>query len=228
MNARDDARWATAVVQQLSALVCSVGFRQAPEERFPTPLQDATDALIYLYENSESLRVDRSRITLSGFSSGANLAITVPLYAHHILNTRGLVKAIVSFYPVLDFFGYPKPKHQAVMEVKRMIPSGLISLQDDAFFFPGIDLKSPYLSPVFAEDKMLATLPQPVIMYICELDELREEAELFCQRLEKLGVAVQRRFLEGASHGFDKQLGQITPFTKEVYADAIARLKKAL
>ncbi|USW55775.1 Putative alpha/beta hydrolase-3 [Septoria linicola] len=75
----DDARWAGTVVQELNALVVSVDYRRAPEYPFPTAVEDGVDAVLWLHKHADELGLDRSKILLSGFSSGGNMAFTVPL-----------------------------------------------------------------------------------------------------------------------------------------------------
>ncbi|GAB7366416.1 hypothetical protein MBLNU230_g8213t1 [Neophaeotheca triangularis] len=77
--ATDDARWCGTVVDECNAVVVSVEYRKAPEFPFPTPVEDGVDAVIWVHKHAEALGIDRDRIALSGFSSGANMAFTVPL-----------------------------------------------------------------------------------------------------------------------------------------------------
>lgn len=77
--ALDDARWAAAVVEDVGAVVASVDYRRAPEHPFPTAVEDGVDALIYIAKHAEELHLDMNKIAVSGFSSGGNMAFTVPL-----------------------------------------------------------------------------------------------------------------------------------------------------
>ncbi|KAM5449944.1 hypothetical protein MaudCBS49596_004707 [Microsporum audouinii] len=81
-KATDDARWARAVVESAEMVVVSVGYRLAPEAPFPAAVDDGVRALQYLEDRAEELALDVSRVSLSGFSSGGNLAFTVPLRRH--------------------------------------------------------------------------------------------------------------------------------------------------
>ncbi|KAK0812861.1 hypothetical protein LTR75_004808 [Friedmanniomyces endolithicus] len=85
-TATDDARWCGTVVDELNAVVISVDYRLAPEFPFPTAVEDGADAVLWVYEHHDELGIDREKIALSGFSSGANMAFTVPLrlYDEHI------------------------------------------------------------------------------------------------------------------------------------------------
>lgn len=78
-HALDDHNWARVVLENVQCVVVSVNYRLAPECPFPAAVDDAVDALLYLSANSQELGLDPSRIALSGFSAGANLAFTVPL-----------------------------------------------------------------------------------------------------------------------------------------------------
>ncbi|GAB7348929.1 hypothetical protein MBLNU459_g7615t1 [Dothideomycetes sp. NU459] len=75
----DDARWCGTVVEQCDAVVVSVGYRRAPECPFPTAVEDGVDAVIWVADHADELGIDPDKIALSGFSSGANMAFTVPL-----------------------------------------------------------------------------------------------------------------------------------------------------
>lgn len=78
-TATDDARWCSTVVQECHAVVISVDYRKAPEFPFPTAVEDGVDAVVWVHEHAGELGLDREKIALSGFSSGGNMAITVPL-----------------------------------------------------------------------------------------------------------------------------------------------------
>ncbi|KAI5244010.1 alpha/beta-hydrolase [Aureobasidium subglaciale] len=75
----DDARWCGTVVDECGAVVVSVDYRLAPENPFPTAVEDGVDAVLYMANNANELGIDERKIALSGFSSGANMAFTVPL-----------------------------------------------------------------------------------------------------------------------------------------------------
>ncbi|KAK4570455.1 hypothetical protein LTR86_002535 [Recurvomyces mirabilis] len=80
----DDARWCGTVVDECNAVVIAVDYRRAPEHPFPTAVEDGVDAVLWVHEHAAELGIDREKIALSGFSSGGNMAVTVPLrlYQH--------------------------------------------------------------------------------------------------------------------------------------------------
>ncbi|KKK16921.1 hypothetical protein P175DRAFT_0500005 [Aspergillus ochraceoroseus IBT 24754] len=81
----DDSRWAQCIVTDVGAVVVSVGYRRAPEHPFPAAVDDGVVALQYLAAHAAELGLDVSRIAISGFSAGANLAVTVPLRLHELV-----------------------------------------------------------------------------------------------------------------------------------------------
>lgn len=78
-TATDDARWCGTVVNECQALVVSVDYRLAPECPFPTAVEDGVDAILWTNDHAAELGIDPAKIALSGFSSGGNMAFTVPL-----------------------------------------------------------------------------------------------------------------------------------------------------
>ena len=67
--------WWRTLAPSLSALITV----ELPEHPFPTAVEDGADAVLYLAKNATSLLLDPDRFALSGFSSGGNMAFTVPL-----------------------------------------------------------------------------------------------------------------------------------------------------
>jgi len=84
-TSHDDARWIGTVVDECHAVVASVEYRLAPEYAFPTAVDDGADAVLYIAEHAEELGIDKNKIALSGFSSGGNMAFTVPLRLYDYL-----------------------------------------------------------------------------------------------------------------------------------------------
>lgn len=78
-QATDDARWCKAVIHEVDAIAVSVDYRRAPENPFPTAVEDGVDSILYLVDHADELGIDVDRIAVSGFSAGANMCFTVPL-----------------------------------------------------------------------------------------------------------------------------------------------------
>lgn len=85
-TALDDARWCGTVVTECHAVVVSVDYRLAPENPFPTAVEDGVDAVLWVHQHADELGIDTDKIALSGFSSGANMTFSVPLRLYDELN----------------------------------------------------------------------------------------------------------------------------------------------
>jgi acetyl esterase len=74
----------------------SVGYSLGPSSNYPTPVLQVNEALAYLVQNAERLRIDPARIFLAGDSAGAQIAaqlantISVPSHA----SALGIVPSI--------------------------------------------------------------------------------------------------------------------------------------
>ena len=68
------------MVREVGFVVVSVDYRLAPEHPFPAALNDATAALQWLADNTDTLAVDPARIAIGGISAGAGLAAGLALH----------------------------------------------------------------------------------------------------------------------------------------------------
>ncbi|CAM6101408.1 unnamed protein product [Calypogeia fissa] len=258
-RASDDARWADAVVRRMNAVVISVEYRLAPEHPFPTAVEDGVDAVLYLINHSEELGIDPHRIATSGFSAGGNLAFTVPLKLQAVINNPDPKKeeekgrlnssvvvttppiklkanpivAIAAFYPVTDFATYTRPQRRLKsIRPEKDLPQFFTELFDASYLHPlaELSLSSPYLSPGLAPVQMLKALPDHIVLYTCEWDELRIEAERMRDRLTKeAGKEVVYRKVDSVAHAWDKSPNPLKwdQSIDEIYGEACAALKQA-
>ncbi|KAE8357052.1 Alpha/Beta hydrolase protein [Aspergillus coremiiformis] len=74
--------------------VFDIQYRMSPEHPCPAPLEDAEDVITWVQSQPGSY--DRSRLGLSGFSAGGNVASSMAA------NHPGPFKVLVVFYPVVD------------------------------------------------------------------------------------------------------------------------------
>src|SRR5712692_630923 len=59
--------------------VVSVGYRLAPEHKFPQPLEDCVASVRWVAQHAGSLGIDPSRLLVGGDSAGANLALVTAM-----------------------------------------------------------------------------------------------------------------------------------------------------
>jgi acetyl esterase len=83
-----------------NSIVVSVGYRLAPEYKFPIGLEDCYDALVWVEKNAKTINADPSRIAVAGDSAGGNLATVVCLLAKERQGPRILRQVLI--YPNTD------------------------------------------------------------------------------------------------------------------------------
>lgn len=248
-RATDDSYWAKCVLKETDAVFVSVEYRLAPEHPFPAAVDDGVEALLYLAAHAGELGIDASRIVLTGFSSGGNLAITVPLRlqdrlrndagsdilniepvesTQHLVNNQGNLQIVATFawYPLLDFVA--SREHRRAMSVipGKTMPAVLTTLFDESYLPDHTQRSSPFASPERAPDEMLAAgLPHDIFLYTCEWDMLLQEGQRFVRRLEQMGKKVRAMMVEKVPHAWDKSpnpfrdQGKINIFYKAACAE---------
>ena len=221
-KATDDGRWAYAILKDIGAVFVSVEYRLGPASPFPTAVEDGVEALLYLTDKEEELGIDTTRMIITGFSAGGNLAFSVPLKLHAHLEGLGSeaaaqptmmknrrttprIIAIISWYPILDYRIPRTEKRATSVRPEKCLSPMFTNLFDDSYLPNTEDKASPFASPVAASDESLMTsLPSHIIIYLCEWDMLLQEGQDFARRLKNLGKNVESLIIEQVEHAFDK------------------------
>ena len=202
-------------------IVVSVDYRLAPEHKFPAAPADCLAATRWVARNAASFGGDPTKIALAGDSAGGNLVAVTTLR----LRDEGgpQVQAQVLINPVTD---YPEPGTASYVE--RGIGFGLT--RDTMKWFWGHYLQNPHdadnahAAPLKATS--LASLP-PAYVVTSEYDPLRDEGEMYVDRLRSAGVWVQHTRLPDTNHSFFFWVGLLDRAT-ETWDDVAAWLRKTL
>ncbi|KAE9374962.1 alpha/beta-hydrolase [Stipitochalara longipes BDJ] len=217
-HAKDDARWATAVVSQTSAVVVSINYRLAPKYPFPIGIEDCVSAILWLWKHADEYNLDISKTAFSGFSAGGNLTYAVSIRLHEELDRLrkdnklddglkfGKLVSLVVFYGSTDNTLSRAKRDASNPKLIPVIPPILFKLFDGSYVYPKRDMTSPLLSPGIAPDQLLRdALPESLVLINCGGDQLLVESEKFRKRLKELGKNVDGYVVEGVGHGWDKQ-----------------------
>ncbi|MDB5869725.1 MAG: Alpha/beta hydrolase fold-3 domain protein [Polaromonas sp.] len=208
--------------RQLSHLagcaVVSVGYRLAPEHKFPTAANDAWDALQWLAGQAAGLGLDAGRLAVGGDSAGGTLAAMCAVLAQD----AGLPM-------VLQLLFYPGcASHQNTRSHRRFANGFLLEEADISWFF------GHYLrGPADREDWRFAPLNAgqvdgvaPAWVGLAECDPLVDEGVMYADKLRAAGVPVDLEIYRGVTHEFIK-MGRIIPEAHQAHADAARALRHA-
>lgn len=208
--------WAVRIAQGSGVVVVSVGYRRAPEHRFPAALDDAYAALLWTAEHAG---VDPDRIVVGGHAAGAGLAAAVALRAR---DERGpSIRFQLLSQPELD-------DRQETWSARTFVDTPFMTSRKQAAswrHYLGGQPGSPYAAPARAQD--LSGLP-PAHIATAELDPLRDEGIAYAQRLLQAGVSVELHQWAGTFHGSQavlsadvsrRQIGELTDVLRRATAD---------
>lgn len=202
------------------ACVVAVGYRLAPEHKFPSAVEDCIAATEYVAANAATLHLDATRLAVGGDSAGGNLAAVVSLA------TRDSGKAKVRFqlliYPVTDLRGQSGSYKE--------LADGYFLTKNLMHYFVNHYLNGPKdqtdwrASPLLASDHK--GLP-PAYVLTCGFDPLRDEGNAYAEKLRAAGVPVTQRKFDGQIHGFLLMTGAIAEAPVSV-AEMGTALREAL
>ena len=181
--------------------VLSVDYRLAPEHRFPTAFDDATDALDWLHHHGAEYQLDTSRIAIGGDSAGGALATALCIQA----------KAHRRPQPLLQLLLYPCTSANQDFESHRRFATGYLLEQKTLQWMFDHYLRTPSdptdwrFAPLGAED--LSGLA-PAHIALAEFDPLVDEGLAYAARLRAAGVLTTVKVHEGMIHDFAR-LGNV-------------------
>lgn len=201
-------------------VIVAVGYRQAPEHKFPAALEDCYAATEWVVEHAVEVDLDPRRIAVAGDSAGGNLAAAVCQRARECNGPRLALQVLLC--PVLDLNA--DTLSWRALGKGYFLNMATIEWMIGQYCPPGVDRSDPRLSPLRAMD--LSGLPQAHI-HTAEFDPLRDEGEAYAKRLEGAGVVVKYTCHEGMIHHFFGMAGVI-PYARVAMKAAGFEIKQAL
>jgi acetyl esterase len=199
---------ARSLAKETGHKVISVGYRLAPEAAFPAGLEDCYGVVRWAAENGESLKWDGKNLAIAGDSSGGNFVAAVAAKAHD--DGFFAITHQILFYPSLDL-DFDVDRYASMRENAEgygLETAGLLPF-NSFYLESGADPADPLVSPIKRED--LAGLP-PALVITAEFDPLRDEGELYGQRLAEAGVKTTVSRYAGANHGFVQNFSWIPEY----------------
>ncbi|RPE28526.1 aminotransferase class I/II-fold pyridoxal phosphate-dependent enzyme [Kitasatospora cineracea] len=200
--------------------VVAVGYRLAPEHKFPAAVDDCHAAVDWIARHGAALGLDPDRLAVGGDSAGGNLAAGVTLRARDGGGPEIAAQLLV----------YPNTDYRSDTPSRRE--------NNDPYFFNARSAQwywdnyladpeqgsDPLASPLRAADH--GGLP-PALVITAEYDPLRDEGEAYARKLAAAGVAAELTRYPGVVHGFFA-MGGVLDAGRQALAQAAGFLRDAL
>ena len=207
------------ICEKADCVVYNIEYSLAPERPFPLGLNDCLCTLDYVYENAESLGIDKNKICISGDSAGAGIAASVAFN-----KGKSKIAYTALLYPcvLLDVEGPFEWKEEDFLilddEKELVLPRlnlGRIDGKADLSFMTNIghmymssvgdQRLNPEVSPIYAD---FSDVPKTTII-TADYDGLRPQGEYLHAKMKKAGADVECIRYCGVFHAFAEKTGYV-------------------
>ncbi|KAJ4717297.1 Alpha/beta hydrolase-3 [Melia azedarach] len=195
---------------ELPAVVVSVEYRLAPENRLPAAYDDAMEALHWIKTTQEEWLTnyaDFSRCFLMGGSAGGNIAYHAGLRAAAEVEdlTPLKIRGLILHHPY--FGGVKRTESELRLADDPVLPLRVNDLMWELSLPIGADRDHEYCNPtVGGESKMMEKiklLGWKVLVAGFYGDPLVDRQIELAKMMEQIGIEVKGNFGEGGSHGLE-------------------------
>jgi acetyl esterase len=175
--------------------VIAVGYRLAPEHKFPAGLDDACAGFRWIVEQAGALGLDPQRIAVGGDSAGGNLAAVIALMARDGALPR--VRAQALLYPVTDL----RLKHPSMaMDIDGLILNGPTMAWFRDHYLSRPDEQADWRASPLLAASLAGVAPCHIVT--AAADPLCDEGLAYAARLIEAGARVTHQHHPGQMHGF--------------------------
>ena len=213
----DDAG-ARALAKGVQAVVVSVSYRLAPENKFPAAWDDALAAYRWAGSTIGRWRGDPRRLALAGEGAGGTLALATAISSVGVGLTRP--KAVVAIYPITQT-GSATESYVDSANAKPLNKAMITWFLHNTLNTES-EKTDPRLDIIHAK---LSLLP-PVTIINAQIDPLRSDGTMLEEALKQANVQATRKEFEGAAHGFF-EAAAVLPEARKAQSLAVDQLKEA-
>jgi len=181
--------------------VIAVGYRLAPEDKFPAAVEDCWAATRWVRDEGAGIGVDPERIAVGGDSAGGNIAAVVALLARDA-DLKLVFQLLV--YPATDLAN-DTPSHGLLAE-------GYLLTRPAITWFTGNYLARPEDAADWRASPLRAARLEgvaPALVVTAGFDPLRDEGKEYADRLAASGVPTRYVCYDGMIHGFFGMTGAV-------------------
>ncbi|KAL5341469.1 alpha/beta hydrolase fold-domain-containing protein [Aspergillus crustosus] len=187
-----------------------VDYRLAPEYKFPTGVDDCWTAFNWVRSHATEFNLDLNKFSVGGASAGGHLSAVV---AHHCRDANIPLALQVLVVPVCDLHNAFTPEgefdrencpYESYREMEYTVALPVARMSYFHKHFLGVPRPAPSaddwrISPILAPN--FSNLA-PALVFSAEMDPLRDEAEVYADKLQAAGGRVELVRVAGAPHTF--------------------------
>ncbi len=183
----------------------NVGYRLAPEHKFPQGIEDCYAALEWIETNAEALGADRDKICVGGDSAGGNISAVLALLAR---DRKGPdLSAQLLFYPSTSLGVLPRhPSYDEQSPEERAVTEKEAEVLAEQYLNDHSEITDFRVSPILADSH--SGLPKTLII-TGQIDPVRDDGFFYGEKLAESGVEIDYKCYEGAPHAFMSLAGGI-------------------
>lgn len=193
-DARKDDNLREIIKKTCDINVVGVNYRKAPEYPYPAALNDAYDVVKYFHDNSDTLRIDKDRMGVLGFSAGATLSTAIAMMA--VKEKAFSLRCQILNYPYVDGVSKPGSKTQHPGDLPEEVMEAFNEL-----YAGDHDLNEIYISPICATSNDLKGCA-PAVLLMAGEDALCLEGKAYACKLLDADVPVYARVMREMHHGY--------------------------
>jgi acetyl esterase len=199
--------------------VISVAYRLAPECPFPAAIDDGCAAVSWIMAHATQLRLAPTHIGVAGDSAGANIAAVICQLLKDVPGSKLALQLLLC--PILDWC--TDTDSRRTFGSGYLIDTRDLALELEQYRPEGGDMHDSRVSPLLATD--LAGLPTTYI-HTAEFDPLRDEGQVYADRLRSARIEVHYTCHPGMIHMF-YALPRLIPYADTAMQMIAAQLAPA-
>lgn len=168
-----------AISDKADTLIISVDYGLAPENPYPTGVEDCYAAVKWAIENKDELNIDTDNVIVSGDSAGGNYSAVISIMARDRKEFN--ISKQILLYPATDLQSMEVDNSDKMAKIfSEVILEWYLKKKSKA--------TDKYVSPMYCDD--LSNLASAFIV-VGDLDFLHESSLKYAEKLEKAGNEVK-------------------------------------
>ena len=198
----------------------AVDYSLAPEHKFPCSLEDSTNVVKYVFENSKQIKFDKNKVVVCGDSAGGNLALIISILSKEQKLPK--IRGQILFYPWIDFT-MSRPSMSINLD-GLIVKKSTLDYFADHYLKKNDEITNWEISPLLYSD--FYGMPITYI-YGAGLDPLVDEGYALMKRLKSFENEVYYKVYEGQMHAFVSNIVSL-PTSIDCINEASKAIKKII